>query len=415
MRTEIVCIGSELLLGTQNTNGPFIAEKLATIGIRASRNISVGDEKKELENVLAESINRSELVIITGGLGPTFDDITREAVSRVLGKKLLFDKEAMSQIAAYFAKLNKKMPGVNDRQAYIIEGAKTIENTAGTAPGQMINFKGKLIFLLPGPPREIKLMMEKSVMPYLKKNRGQGILKIKTLRVAGMSESLVEEKIKSIVELERKLEAGSIEFAILAHQAGIDLKIKAQGTDEMLLDQTVSNIKKEFYGALGENIYGEDNQTLESVVGEMLSRKRKTLALAESCTGGLVASRITNISGSSGYFLEGAVTYSNESKMRALGVSENTLSQFGAVSEETALEIAAGIKKISGADFGLSTTGIAGPQPSSSGKPVGLVYIALVSDGKQKALQFNFAGSRTEFKNRISTAALDMLRREMLL
>jgi len=414
MHTEIICIGSELLLGTVNTNGPYITEKLATIGIKVNRAISVGDERKELENVLTESIKRSDILIITGGLGPTFDDITRDAVSKVLNKKLIFDKEVMSSIATYFAKLNKQMPKVNDRQAYILEGAKAIENTVGTAPGQIIVLKNKLIFLLPGPPRELKPMVEKILIPYLRKNRGQGILKVKTLHTIGMPESLVEEKIRDIVELERKLEEGGIEFSILAHVTGIDIKIKVYGTDEMLVDQTISNIKKEFYGALKENIYGEDNQTMESVIGELLIRKRKTLAVAESCTGGLLANRITNVSGSSTYFIEGAVTYSNESKMRVLGVKEETLKQFGAVSEQTATEMAAGIKKTSGADYGISTTGIAGPQPSSTGKPIGLVFIALVSNDKQIVQQFNFAGSRIDIKTKISTAALDMLRRNLI-
>ena len=414
MHTEIICIGSELLLGSLNTNGPYITEKLATIGIKTNRAISVGDERKELETVLTESINRSDILIVTGGLGPTFDDITREAVSKVLDKNLVFDKEVMTSIAAHFAKLNRQMPKVNDRQAYIIEGAKVMENTAGTAPGQIIAFKNKLLFLLPGPPRELKLMIEKTVIPYLKKNRGIGILKIKTLHTSGMPESLVEEKINVIVELERKLEESGIEFSILAHLTGVDIKIKVYGTDEMLVDQTISNIKKEFYGILKENVYGEDNQTMESVIGELLLKKRKTLAVAESCTGGLISNRITNVSGSSTYFLEGAVTYSNESKMRILGVREGTLKQYGAVSEQTAIEMAAGIKKVSGADYGISTTGIAGPQPSSTGKPIGLVFIALVSDEKQIVQQFNFTGSRIEIKTKISTAALDMLRRNLI-
>jgi len=289
-----------------------------------------------------------------------------------------------------------------------------MENTAGTAPGQIIAFKNKLLFLLPGPPRELKLMIEKTVIPYLKKNRGIGILKIKTLHTSGMPESLVEEKINVIVELERKLEESGIEFSILAHLTGVDIKIKVYGTDEMLVDQTISNIKKEFYGILKENVYGEDNQTMESVIGELLLKKRKTLAVAESCTGGLISNRITNVSGSSTYFLEGAVTYSNESKMRILGVREGTLKQYGAVSEQTAIEMAAGIKKVSGADYGISTTGIAGPQPSSTGKPIGLVFIALVSDEKQIVQQFNFTGSRIEIKTKISTAALDMLRRNLI-
>lgn len=416
MHTEIICIGSELLLGFINTNNAYISERIGSIGLKVARETVVGDNFEELKNVFAEALSRSDIIIATGGLGPTFDDITREVVSKVLNKKLVFNKEVMKSISEHFARRSPagKIPKSNDKQAYILEGAEVLQNSMGTAPGQIMESDGKIIVLLPGPPSEIRPMFESSVLPYLKTRFGKGILKVKTLHTTGLAESAVNDKIKKIVDIERELEGGEIAFTILASPAGVDIKITASGLDEMLIDKTIKNIKEEFYGILTRDIYGEDSQTLEGVVGEMFIRKRKTLAVAESCTGGLIAHRITNVAGSSLYFKEAVVTYSDISKKRILGVKEETLNKYGAVSKETAHEMAEGIKKIAGTNFGLSTTGIAGPKPSSTGKPVGLVYIAAASDKDITVKQFNFTGTRTDIKTRIAAAALDILRRSLL-
>lgn len=414
MRAEIICTGSELLLGSVNTNAAYISEKLAAIGLKAVREITVGDDYSELENVFSESLNRSGIIILTGGLGPTFDDITREAVSKVTGKKLILNKEILKSINERFAAGKIKMPKINEKQAYIFTGAEILRNDNGTAPGQILEINDKIIILLPGPPREIKPMFENAVLPYLKKRFERGLLKIKILHTVSLSESAVAEKIGKIVDVERELDGGEVSFGILAKQTGVDIKIIATGDDEMLIDRTIQNLKTEFYGILADVIYGEDNQTLESVAGELLLKKRKTLAVAESCTGGSITNRITNVAGSSMYFKEGVVTYSDNSKKQLLGVKDETLNKYGAVSGEVAAEMAEGIKKISGADLGISTTGIAGPKPSSTGKPVGLVFIGLASSAGTKIHRFNFSGSRTEIKDRITAAALDILRTSLL-
>ncbi|MDD5686684.1 MAG: competence/damage-inducible protein A [Elusimicrobia bacterium] len=414
MRIEIICIGSELLFDSVNTDNVYISEKLAAIGLKVSREITAGDDSQELENIFSESINRSNIIIVTGGLGPTFDDITREVVSKVTKKKLIFDKDVMKIVAERFFKRNSKMPKENEKQAYILDGAQIIPNNFGTAPGQILELNEKIIILLPGPPKEIKPMFENTVLPYLKKLFEKGILRAKILHITGLGESAVNEKIKNIIDVERELEGGEVTFTILAKHTGVDMRIMVSGTDEMIIDKTIKNIKTEFYEVLKETIYGEDNQTLEGVVGELLAKKRKTLAIAESCTGGLIANIITNVDGSSLYFKEGVVTYSDISKKRILGVKDETLNKYGAVSEEVAKEMAEGIRTTAKVDFGLSTTGIVGSKPSSTGKPAGLVYIGFASDEGTIVKQFNFFGSRVEIKDRVAAAALDILRRKLI-
>jgi nicotinamide-nucleotide amidase len=250
-------------------------------------------------------------------------------------------------------------------------------------------------------------------MEHLKRYE-KGFLKSFTLHICGMGESLVDEKIRPIIETERKLESESVSFAILAHQMIIDVKANVQGNDEMILDETIHNLKLEFKEVLQENIYGEDKETLESVVGNLLAKNGRTLSVAESCTGGLLSHRITNIPGSSMYFKEGVVTYSNESKIKNLNVRRETIEGFGAVSEETALEMVRGIKRISDSDYAISITGIAGPSGGTKEKPVGLVYIGLSTPKADKVFNFNFSGGRIDIRQRSANFALDILRRELL-
>ena len=414
MHIEIVCVGSELLIGFVNTNGAFVSEKLATIGLKVAREISVGDDSAELISVLEESLRRSDVVTVTGGLGPTFDDITRNVVSKVTGKKLVLNKEQLKILKDFFVNRNYKMSKTNEVQAYILDGAEIIPNNLGTAPGQILEVANKFIVLLPGPPRELKPMTENTVIPFLKERFEKGLLKVKVLHTTGMAESTIDEKIRKIIDTERELEGSEITFSILAKHTGVDLKILVSGDDEMIIDEAIQKLKKEFYDVLGDVIYGEDNQTLESVVGDILMKKRKTLAVAESCTGGLIAHRITNVAGSSLYFKQGVVSYSEMSKKKILDVQEETLNKFGAVSEQVALEMAEGVKANINADYGISTTGIAGPKSSSTGKPIGLAFISLVSNNKKIVKQFNFTGSRAEIKDKIATAALDILRKNII-
>jgi len=426
MKVELVSIGTELLKGSVNTDIAYLGEKLDSIGLTIERETTVGDNRERIESVLREALNRSDIIITTGGLGPTFDDLTREAIARVLKKKLVFDKEVMHEIAAHFAKRDLEMPKENERQAYTIQGAKVIPNKVGTAPGMILErrtrsgAKSKVkkvsIIMLPGPPREMRPMVEEVLLPYLKEKYERRILKKCVLHISGLTESATYEKIKEVVEIERKMEGGILRFTILAHLTSVDVEISGEGENELLVDEMLHKARQEIHDCLGDYIYGQDEDTLESIVSGLLLRNRLTLAVAESCTGGLLGDRITDVAGSSVYFKEGTVAYSNEAKVRILGVKEETLNQFGAVSRETALEMAKGIQRISGADISLATTGIAGPTGGTPEKPVGLVYIALAWAKRSVEIckEFRFIGQRREIKESTVASALDILRRALM-
>lgn len=426
MRVELISVGTELLKGKINTDTAYLGEKLDSIGLTIERETTVGDDREKIESVLREVLNRADIIITTGGLGPTFDDLTREVMAKVLKKKLVFDREVMHEIAAHFAKRELEMPKENERQAYIIEGARVIPNKVGTAPGMVVEKRSKAdskskaqrvsVIMLPGPPREMRPMVEEVVLPYLKEKYERRILKKCVLHICGLTESSAYEKIKEVVEIERRMEGGILRFSILAHLATIDVEISGEGENELLVDEMLHKARQEIYDCLGDYIYGQDEDTLESVVGGLLLRKRLTLAVAESCTGGLLGDRITDVAGSSVYFKEGIVAYSNEAKVRILGVREETLNGFGAVSRETALEMARRVQGISGADIGLATTGIAGPTGGTPEKPAGLVYIALVwaGSGVEICNEFRFIGQRREIKENTVASALDILRRALM-
>ena len=426
MKVEMISVGTELLKGKINTDNAYLGEKLDSIGLAIDRETTVSDNREKIESVLQEALNRSDIIITTGGLGPTFDDLTRDAMAKVLKKKLVFDREVMHQIAAHFAKRDLEMPKDNEKQAYIIEGAKVIPNKVGTAPGMVVERRTKagskskvqkasVIIMLPGPPREMKPMVEEVVLPYLKERYERKILKKCVLHISGLTESAVYEKIKEVVEIERRMEGGILRFSILAHLAKIDVEISGEGENELLVDEMLHKARQEIYDCLEDYIYGEDEDTLESVVGGLLLSKRLTLAVGESCTGGLIGDRITDVAGSSVYFKEGIVAYSNEAKVRVLGVKEETVNEFGAVSRESTLEMARGVQRISETDIGLATTGIAGPTGGTAKKPVGLVYVALVwpKMGVEICKEFRFSGKRREIKESTVANALDILRRAL--
>ncbi len=422
MKTELICVGTELLTGKLNTNSSYVGDRLSQIGLDLSFITTVGDSRETLEEAYSKAVKRSQIVVVTGGLGPTFDDITIKSASKAFGRKLVVDKEALDVIKGFFSRRGVEMPKNNERQARILEGARAVINKNGTAPGQILELKEaqkkspngiKVIFFLPGPPREMQAMFEEAVFPYLKKYEAKKKKNL-ILRVCGLSESAIDEKIRPIVEAERELEKDTVSFTILAHQALVDIKISVSAKDEMLVDEIIHNLKKEFYDVLGENIFGEDKESLEGVVGKLLVERKKTLSGAESCTGGMVSQRITNIPGSSLYFKEGVVSYSNEAKIKVLNVKEETIKSHGAVSENTALEMARGIKMLSGTDYSFAITGIAGPSGGTQEKPVGIVYIALSSPHIDKVYSFKFLGGRSEVRERAANTALDLLRRQLL-
>ena len=421
MNIELICSGSELLTGKLNTHASFIGSKLNEIGLALSLITTVADRKNEFKSVLQEAVKRSSVIIVTGGLGPTFDDITVETVSEIINVKTYKDEAVQQSICQYFEKRGIKNPAQNnERQSYILEGAKVLENRFGTAPGQMLHFSyavddnkkvRKTIFLLPGPPRELHPMFEESVLPFMRSYQIK-MKKTLVLHICGMAESLVDEKIKPTINYLSNNE--DIEFAILAHKFLIDVKVSVSGENELIIDDTLKNINQEFVDVLGDNIYGYNDDTLEGIVQKMLTETKRFVSVAESCTGGMIAERITTTPGSSMCFKQSVVTYSNESKMQMLNVKKETLEQFGAVSEQTANEMLTGILNLSKAEYAISVTGIAGPDGGSAEKPVGLVYIGVSFNGNNEVNKYLFLGTRQDIRERATNVALDSLRRLIL-
>ncbi|MCR4662262.1 MAG: competence/damage-inducible protein A [Endomicrobiaceae bacterium] len=418
MNIELICSGSELLTGKLNTHAGFIGSKLNEIGLGLSLITTVSDRKNEFREVLREAVKRSSVIIVTGGLGPTFDDITVETVSEILNVKTYKDETVAKAIVQYFEKRGIKCPAANnERQAQILEGAKVLENRFGTAPGQMLHFNyaadenkkvRKTIFLLPGPPREMQPMFEENILPFMRSYQVK-MKKTLILHICGMAESLVDEKIKPTINYLSNND--DIEFAILAHNYLIDVKVSVSGENELTIDDTLKNINNEFINVLGDNIYGYNDDTLESVIQKMLIETRRTISVAESCTGGMVASKLTDTPGSSVCFKQSVVTYSNEAKKQLLNVKQETLEQFGAVSEQTANEMLDGILKLSKSEYAISITGIAGPGGGSDEKPVGLVYIGVSFNGNNEVNKFQFLGTRQDIRERATNVALDSIRR----
>ncbi len=417
MHTEIISIGTELLRGYLDTNSAYISKELADIGIEVNLISNLEDKEKILEEFFKKALEKSQIIITTGGLGPTFDDLTRDIMTKVMNLKLIFNKEIMHNIAAHFAKRNLKMPQENEKQAYIIEGAKVIPNLIGTAPGMIIQLKKKafnsIVIMLPGPPSEMQPMMKKHILPFLKAKYEHKIRKAIIFHTYGLTESVVAEKIRNLVQMEKKL--GKLNFSLQSHTSLVDIEVSAQGEDEILIDEILLKVKSEIYQCLKDNIYGEKKETLESIVGKFLNKQKLTLAVAESCSGGLIAHQVTNIAGSSVYFKQGVIAYSNEVKINLLGVKKEILNKFGSVSKEVALSMAQGIKHIARTDIGLATTGIAGPGGGSLLKPIGLVYVALASNSREIYEEYRFVGKREKIKEQVKNAALNLLRKGLML
>jgi nicotinamide-nucleotide amidase len=421
VKIELICTGSELLAGKLNTNAAFIGSRLFSIGLELSCVTDIGDRKQDLAKQFNIVFERSSVIIVTGGLGPTFDDITVKTAAECLRLPIYCDEKVLKSIQEYFTKRSiSKIPKINERQANIIKGAKVLKNHLGTAPGQMLHFKfkkdgkkyHKTLFLLPGPPREMKPIFEENVEPFLK-SYFSGIRKNSSLHVFGLSESAVAEAIKPIIEEAKFGDVQTVEFGILASESIVDIKFAVCGVNEIVVDNAIKNLNLRFSDVLKENIFGYNEDTLASVVGKLLIQKRKTVSFAESCTGGKISAAITDVAGSSLYFKSSVVTYSNESKIKVLGVKEETLKSFGAVSEETAKEMARGILNLSGSDYAFSVTGIAGPGGGLKDKPVGLVYVGFAESKKTESFKFNFIGTREDIRNRTVNTVLDCLRKKL--
>lgn len=409
MNAEILAVGTEILLGDiVNTNAQYLAKRLADLGIAVYHQSVVGDNPERLLEAYRLAFSRADLVITTGGLGPTKDDLTKEVAFEYFGKQSVIHEASMKIIEGYFKDMNRPMVKSNKKQAFFPVDAVILPNNNGTAPGCIIEENGKIVALLPGPPREMKPMFEEAVVPYLEKFK-QGVLVSKVLRVIGVGESSAEELIEDILDKQV-----NPTVAPYAKDGEMVFRITAKANTQEQGIKLIEPMEAEIRSRLGNNIYGEGNTTLENVLGEMLVNRKLTIATAESCTGGMVAAKLINYPGISSVFMDGVVTYSNEAKINRLGVLSETLDKYGAVSSEVAAEMAKGIAKTAGTKIGISTTGIAGPDGGSIEKPVGLVYIGLYMNGQVKTKMLKLSGDRQKIRERATMQLLDLVRRELL-
>lgn len=409
MKAELICVGTELLLGDIiNTNAAFVAKNLAALGIDHIFEAVVGDNKERLLSQLEISKQRADIIILSGGLGPTQDDLTKETVAEHLKKQLIYDDATYKHIEEYFNRINRPIVDSSKKQAYIIEGANVLKNEWGTAPGLICEVENKTYILLPGPPMELEPMFKKYVFPYLKQ-KSNTVLVSKTLKIMGIGEAKAEQMVKDLINGQNPT------LAPYAKDGEVHFRITAKAENEDKARKLIEPVYNKLNEIFGINIYAEDEKTLEEVVAEHLIKNNLKIAVAESCTGGLVASKLVNYPGISEVLLEGVVTYSNESKMKRLNVSDETLKQHGAVSYQTAIEMAEGVAKTSGADIGISTTGIAGPGGGTAKKPVGLVYLGVYIKGYKTYKELKLTGDRQRIRERSSKELLDFLRRELII
>ena len=408
MQAEVICVGTELVLGRiVNTNASFLSKELCGLGIDLFYQTTVGDNRVRLLTVLTRAMHRSDIVMVTGGLGPTVDDITLEVIAQLTQKKLTLNPVVLKDIKSHFQKRHLPMPKSNIRQALVPAGAQALKNLVGTAPGLIIPYEKKVLIALPGVPAEMRPMVKNDVIAYLTKNfAGEGVIFSRAIRTTGLAESQVNQKVKALLKLKPPITVG-----IYAHTDTVDLNITAKAKTKSQAKKLISRVERKIRALLKPYIYGQDSQTLEEVVAQALNKNKRTIAIAESCTGGLVSKRLTNIGGSSRYFPLGLVAYSNRAKQSLLNVPAETLKKSGAVSKEVARAMAKSIQQLAKTDLGLGITGIAGPDGATKEKPVGLVYIALATPRKLISGEFHFHGDRNAVRQRASQAALEMVRR----
>ena len=409
MRAEIISVGTELLLGQiVDTNAPYLSRVLSTLGIDVFHRITVGDNTARLAEALRTALSRADLVITIGGLGPTQDDLTKETIAEVLGQKMVADPESEKVIRAFFDRRGLPIAQSNLKQALKPESGIAVPNSVGTAPGTIVEKDGKIVIALPGPPAELIPMVESSIVPYLshspRRTGAPTVIVSRVLRVCGIGESAAEEKVKDL------LSSTNPTIAPYAQSGEVHFRVSAKAPDKDTALRMISGLEQKAWERLGDYIYGVDEDTLESVVVHMLIERKLKLALAESCTGGLISHRVTNVPGSSETYLAGITAYSNAAKADFLGVPPELIKRHGAVSPEVAESMAFGAAARTGADVALGVTGIAGPGGGTPEKPVGLVYIGLKTPEGVDVTKSIFGGSRQEIKQRASQAALNMVR-----
>lgn len=413
MKAELISTGTELLLGQiLNTNARFLGQRLAELGIDLFYQTTVGDNESRLADVFRSAYHRADVVIVTGGLGPTQDDLTKETIAKVLGLNMSIDEKSLAHVEEFFRVRGRKMPETNRKQAVMPEGSTVIPNKIGTAPGVLIEKDGKTVVVLPGPPVEMQPMFTETVEPYLKKKLGRDKMVIisRVLRILGIGESAIEECIRDLVD-----EQTNPTIAFLAPRGEVLIRITAKAKNKGEALRGIAKLEKEIRKRLGDCIYGVDEDTMEKVVAGLLRERGLTLSVAESCTGGLIAQRLTSVPGVSDSFMYGIVTYSNDSKVQLLGVPPEVIEKHGAVSEETALEMVKGVRQACGTDLAIATTGIAGPGGGTPEKPVGLVYIGFADRLTTVVQKYMFAGDREVIRWQTSNAALNLVRKYLSL
>jgi nicotinamide-nucleotide amidase len=410
MRAEIIAVGSELLTPFRvDTNSLYLTAELNRLGIRVSHKAIVGDSPQEMHLTFAEALERADIIVSCGGLGPTDDDRTRQTVASLLGRKLIRDEATFEKIEQRFRQLGRKMPEINLRQAQVIEGSVVLTNPRGTAPGLWIEAGGRILILLPGVPHEMKAIFEQQLAPRLARLNLPERLYARDLRVSGLFESEVEQRVSPLYAAYPE-----IDTTILASPTGIQLHPRIWSKDAAEAESMLEEMTQRVALALGENLVSTRGETLEEIVAGLLIDNHATIAVAESCTGGLLAERLTSIPGSSAYFLGGVTCYSNEMKTSLVGVPAEMISAKGAVSPEVALALADGIRRRSGATVGVGITGIAGPGGGTPEKPVGLVYLAMKASGASRQRRLQLPGDRDRIRMFAAQSAMDLVRRYFL-
>ena len=405
MDAELLTIGSELTSGaTVNSNAAYLARRLAEAGIVCRRQVTVADAPGPLQEALREALGRAGLVIMTGGLGPTFDDLTLESLAEAAGRPLIFRPELAARIRRFYRRLGRRLQRAAMRQAHVPQGATPLLNPIGTAPGVWLPLPETLVVALPGVPAEMRAIMERFVLPRLKRLGGEAAVETCTLRTAG----LVELSIQGL--LARLRIPDTVQVGLYPHLRMVDVRLTATAPTRRQARAALRPLEAKLRRALGAAVYGTDEDTLEDVVGKLLVARRLTLGVAESCTGGLLCDQLTNVPGSSRYVRGGIVAYDNAVKRRLLGVSKEMLERLGAVSAQTAARMAEGARRTTGAHLGLAVTGIAGPTGGTARKPVGLVYFGLSDGRRARTLRRQFFGDRLSIKTQAAQTALDWLR-----
>ncbi len=411
LSAEIIAIGSELLTPDRtDTNSLWLTAKLNEIGIEVKLKTVVGDDAARLEETIRDALKRSDIVISTGGLGPTEDDITRTVSAKAVERELVYHDEIEAHLRERFKSWGREMPEINKRQAFIVEGAEILPNPNGSAVGMSIEFGEKFFVILPGPPRENQPMFENFVFPKLRETAGEIFVKRKTLRVSGMGESAVDEAIAPIYKAFEK----QVDTSILFNKSEIEVQLTAKTKTEAEAETLLQTIAAKIVEKLGIAVFAENGELMEEVVGKLLREKNKTVSVAESCTGGLIGERLTDVAGASAYFIQGVIAYANEAKINTLKVAPEIIEKHGAVSAEVAEAMAKGMRDLAKTDYAISVTGIAGPDGGTTEKPVGTIFIGYADAEKIKSFKIVVPGDRFLIRWRSSQAALEYLRRKIL-